>query len=190
MQTGRAKNSARRWCGFTCGLTAPVLSRALGVASIWRFSPNRRFTRVSRGCSTATRDGSKPARLRQGAAEPSARRVFRPTIRPFAHSPIRPFAHSPIRAFQRPPRASKRTVSFDLRLEEGIIGHEWQCRPQCAAENRRGVIGERNDFTGEWSFSLNRFSPVVALNEVKYSAGLCTEGSESPPLFRRVSWLF
>jgi hypothetical protein len=33
-------------------------------------------------------------------------------------------------------------------------------------------------------------SPVVAPDEVKYSARLCTDGSELPPLFRRVSWLF
>ena len=33
-------------------------------------------------------------------------------------------------------------------------------------------------------------SAVVAPDEVKYSAGLCTDGSELPPLFRRVSWLF
>jgi hypothetical protein len=39
-------------------------------------------------------------------------------------------------------------------------------------------------------FALPTLSAVVAPDEVKYSAGLCTDGSELPPLFHRVSWLF
>ena len=43
------------------------------------------FTWVRSGQCRATRDGSKPARLHQVAAEPSARPVFRPTLRRVTH---------------------------------------------------------------------------------------------------------
>jgi len=93
---GRAKNSARpRWfCNFNS--YAPVLSRALRVASISRSSSYRRFFARRRLHHGVTRNGSKPARLRQAAAEPWARRVLRPTDRGscVGHSlgaPPRPF---------------------------------------------------------------------------------------------------
>jgi hypothetical protein len=64
----------------------------------------------------AQRNGSKPARLRQEAARPSARRVFRPTGR------VLRFAQAPwLLAMRSEPQASLRLVN-----QGGIAGF-----PQC-----------------------------------------------------------
>jgi hypothetical protein len=70
-----------------------------------------------------------------------------------------------------------------------IIEAEWQSSPKDTAQNRRGLIRERNHIMGAPSFSPYLLSAVVAPDEVKYPAGLCTDGSELPPLFHRVFWL-
>jgi len=73
----------RRADGFLLpfGSAAPVLSRGPWRRIYLRLLRTRRFVRATSLGENAPRNGSKPAQLRQGAAKPSARRVFRPTNR-------------------------------------------------------------------------------------------------------------
>jgi hypothetical protein len=89
---GRAKNSARPGCFSTFNSLAPVLSRAAGVASIWRLSRNHRFYAGKRW----TQQGHTQ-RLKTGAITSGGSQIIgAPSFSPY-QSPIRPFADSPFR---------------------------------------------------------------------------------------------
>jgi hypothetical protein len=88
---------ARRAKDTVCGswLSAPDLS--LGVGFVLAYDAELTYTNrpfVSLNDKPRPTFGSKPARILDRAAEPLARRVFRPT-----GSPVRPNADTPIRYY-------------------------------------------------------------------------------------------